>query len=322
MSLRIPTTQQIFDRIISNFEVALGQTIPEADKAFIRVLAGVESLNFTTLAKYASERSFQNFALTATGKDLDIIGIEYDVIRKAATATKLRLTAIADGAYTVEAGSILAGDDNGVRYLTDSLLSGGAGNFNVEVTSATLGSETVLEAGATLQFEGSITNVQSEAVVFQTTVRGEDVESDEAYRQRILAEIRTVGGGGNGVDYKRWSEEVIGVATAYPYAGKSLHWTITNSVFSFIGAPTNEIHSSLPPWIFDFTVDMGIKAGHYIQVFGATNPGNNGIFLVIDANLTSIEINCDLISESSGASVTITNLSLPGDRTVFVEGVQ
>jgi uncharacterized phage protein gp47/JayE/sulfur carrier protein ThiS len=38
----------------------------------------------------------------------------------------------------------------------------------------------------------------------------------------VLAEIRTVGGGGNAVDYRRWSEEVDGVLRAYPYAGNPI----------------------------------------------------------------------------------------------------
>ena len=47
-----------------------------------------------------------------------------------------------------------------------------------------------------------------------------DRETDDAYRRRILDEIRTVGGGGNSADYRRWGEEVDGVARVFPYSGK------------------------------------------------------------------------------------------------------
>jgi len=68
LAINIPTTQEIAERNISNFESKIAQTVPAVDKAFFRVLAIMEAFNYTELYKFAAERALQNLAITATGR--------------------------------------------------------------------------------------------------------------------------------------------------------------------------------------------------------------------------------------------------------------
>ncbi len=76
MSLKLPTTQELFNTYLAQFESDLNQSSPLNDKAFLRVLAVIEAGGDQGLYKYAAERALQNLAITATGKDLDRIGLE------------------------------------------------------------------------------------------------------------------------------------------------------------------------------------------------------------------------------------------------------
>jgi hypothetical protein len=81
MALVIPTSEETKDLNQANIESSLNQDTPPNDKAYNKVIAGVEGLNVTGLYKYGAERAKQNLALTATGQDLEDIGAEYGVLR-------------------------------------------------------------------------------------------------------------------------------------------------------------------------------------------------------------------------------------------------
>lgn len=232
MSFDILTTKEQADQNLANIEGRLNQDTPLADKAFNRVLSIVEALGFTSLAKFAIERALQNLALTATGGDLDLLGAEFDVLRKQAVSTVL--TATLPGVDTTKIPQTVdfKGDANGVRYFLDA--STEIGNPTPGVAELTLTAETPgvignLQLGDTLSIGTQIAGAETVATVAvitgQTTAiltTGAEREQDDAYRLRVLDQIRALCGGGNTTDYRLWAQEVAGVARAYPYAGKPI----------------------------------------------------------------------------------------------------
>ena len=66
MAQNIPTTQQVKDQNLANYESKLNQTSPLTDKAFLRVQSAVEALIFTILFKLIADRAKQALAITAT----------------------------------------------------------------------------------------------------------------------------------------------------------------------------------------------------------------------------------------------------------------
>jgi len=226
MPLTIPKTSEVIAQVLANFESEIGQTTPLAPKAFLRVLAGVLGAQFTTLYKYGVERSLQTLALTATGTDLDLIGSNYGVDRKAGVAAILTVISASGNTPGTQVTPAIdwVGASNNVRYnSTTTATVSGAGVVTFDVQAQDVGVAGNLNFGDELIIGSPVAGLDSTVVVTidsANATEGLDRETDEAYRRRVLNEIRTVGGGGNGVDYRTWAEEAEGVAAAYPYSGK------------------------------------------------------------------------------------------------------
>lgn len=234
MSLNIPTTQQIKDRNLTNIESKLNQTSPSNDKAFNRVIAGVEALNHTELYKFGVERAKQTLALTATGEDLERIGQEFNVIKKPAEAAVLKITVPGVNGTTLPATINYIGDLNGLRYIPDSSHIVSSGIATVDITAELTGVSGNLNIGDTLSLDSQVSGMENTATVTEILNTGAETEGEEIFRERVLFAERIVTGGGNAADYKIWAEEVAGVTRAYPFAGKPFD----QIVFSFPGDRT------------------------------------------------------------------------------------
>jgi len=220
MAIDIPTTTEINEQNISNFEVRIGQTIPTNDRAFVRVLSAIEAGLFTSHYKYAVDRILQNLALTATGDDLDRIGTNYRVYRKAAIAWVGTIDQPAANGTTIPITVDYVADASGIRYIVNAAAVAAGGSATVSVTAAEPGENGSLSASDTLTIGRQIAGITSTTATFASTVTaGVDRETDTEYRRRILNEIRTVGGGGNSADYRTWAEAVTGVSRVFPFAG-------------------------------------------------------------------------------------------------------
>jgi hypothetical protein len=220
MSLQVPTTQESFDSYLSNLESQLGQNSPLNDKAFLRVLAAIEAGGDQGLYKLAIERAKQNLAISATGDDLDRLGAEYGVIRDPGAAAVLTVNLPGTDSTVIPTGTSFIGDANGERYFSDAeaTISGGSATFNV--TAENTGSLGNLQVNDTMSISSQIPGSGSTATVTVIDTIGADEETDEEFRPRVLTAVRASTGGGNAFDHKIWAEEVSGVATAFPYAGR------------------------------------------------------------------------------------------------------
>lgn len=220
MPQNIPTTQEIKDQNLANFESKLAQTSPLADKAFLRVQSAVEALMFTILYKYAAERALQNFALTANGAGLVIIGAEFDVLKKAAVATVLTFTLPGTNGTIIPAGTDFIGDSNGARYFSDSSATVTGGVATITATADIVGIAGNLNISDILTIGTQIAGAENTATVTVIDTTGAEEEEEDAYRERVLFAIRATSGGNNATDYKIWAEAVAGVETAFPFAGR------------------------------------------------------------------------------------------------------
>ena len=229
MAFNIPTTQETIDQFLANLEASLGQSSPINDKAFLRVVSVAEGIVFTSLYKYAAYKVKQTLAITAFGVGLDIIGAEYGVIRKAAEATVLTATLPGTNTTVIPQTIDFIGDANGIRYFLDSSETIGAptpGVAELTMTAEDVGVVGNLQVGDTLSIGTQVAGAETVATVAIITGQtvailntGAEEETDDAYRIRVLDEIRGTFGGGNLADYRKWAQEVAGVARAYPYSG-------------------------------------------------------------------------------------------------------
>lgn len=247
MALNIPTTQQTVSDAIANFESELGQTIPLTEQAFVRVLSVIHGFTFTTLYKYATERALQNLALTATGEDLDRIGINYGVIRTTAVSTQVQVTLSATTGTVIPINTDFIGDFNGLRYFTDSEVTAVSGVATLNITCEQPGVAGNLQVGDTLTLVSQISGAGNQASVSTLITTGADRETDDNYRPRVLAALRTTTGGGNSSSYKEWAEEVAGVFQVYPFTLRPGGGTLPGDRTVYVQAETSVDSDGIAP---------------------------------------------------------------------------
>jgi phage-related baseplate assembly protein len=219
MAYQITTTQQNIDKNIAFMQARLNQEVPVVDKAYTRVVSIIFGTVETSITKLSVERALQCLALTATGENLDNLGKEYGVIRKAAEAAVLTGTIPTTAEVTLPQSYSFTGENNSVIYFPNASYTSVANVITATVTSEELGISGNLNIGDTMVMSSPLAGASSTLTVTEIVTVGAPQETDDAYRQRILTEIRTVKGGGNSADYRKWSEEVSGVLRTFPYAG-------------------------------------------------------------------------------------------------------
>lgn len=232
MAYELPTTLEQFETFLANLESRLNQTSPLNDKAFNRVLAAMEAMSFTSLAKFAAYNVKQILIITSFGDGLDVHGAELELPRKLAEATVLTATLPGTNGTLISQTIDFIGNANGVRYFLDSSETIGtptSGVAELTMTAETLGVVGNLQLGDTLSIGTQVAGAETVATVAVITGQteailntGADKETDEAYKIRLLDRIRAIFGGGNSADYREWAQEVAGVTRAYPYSGKPI----------------------------------------------------------------------------------------------------
>lgn len=218
--LNIPTTKEIADSNIANFENKLGQDAPINDKAYLRVQSVIDAMNFTQLYKFALERSLQNLATTATGEDLENIGEEYGVDKGQAISTVLIADLPAVNGTIISPTRTFVSKLTGIRYSVESQVVAAGGVATLTLIAQLAGVDGNLINGSELTIDSPVPGAESVATVTSTSITGANEEDEEEYRVKVLDAIRQSGGGGNSSDYRNWSQEVEGVKRAYPFAGK------------------------------------------------------------------------------------------------------
>jgi len=299
------------------YESRLSVTTPKSPKAFTNVLAVAQSAADKSLEKYATERSRANLASTASLEDLKVIGKENNVIIDPAIAAQINVTMTAAALATLPIGKQWIADSTGAYFTTNATYTESGGNIVAVLTAEDRGTDANLDNAETLSIGSPELGVGSIATVTSTAVEGEDEETITAYRRRVLAEIRNKGGGGNLADYREWSEEVSGVARAYPYSGKPITWTVTADDIFFAA-----VDSSINSTVTDFTDEdvVGVLGvGCMITISGSA--ANDGQYTVQSKSATKIVVAETIIDTGAGVDITAVNTSLPGDRTVFVESI-
>lgn len=219
MAFSIPTTNEIRAELLSRISSAINQDIPTLEKSFVGTVAGALAMVVTPIYKYATERARQNLALTATLSGLDSIGQNFGVDRNTGTPAIVTVDVTGTDSSTIPITAAWIGDSNNVRYYPEEAhtFSGTTGQINL--VASEVGDTGNAVSGDTFTLSIPLSGVDSSATYSAMDTDGADRETDDDYRRRVLDEIRTVGGGGNSADYRRWGGETNGVYRVFPYSG-------------------------------------------------------------------------------------------------------
>jgi uncharacterized phage protein gp47/JayE len=210
MAYRIPPTAELAATALAKYETKLAQTSPINDRSFLRVLSAVLAALTTGNYQLAAERATQNLALTATGNDLILIGENFGVVYKRATAAELTAELPATNGTVIDTTIGFIGDANGVRYFPQASATATGGIATLSLIAEETGTVGNLNVSDTLTIERQVAGAETVATITVVATIAADDEEEEDYRNRVLFEIRTVGGGGNAVDYRTWAEQTPG----------------------------------------------------------------------------------------------------------------
>lgn len=244
MTIQPTTIQDIDDLIVAQIESTLSQTVPLLPKAFIRVLSKTLGGVYVLLYKYCGFMFLQLFVETMTNDLTEVNGKWIRPLTEmgnlvgigpptAAVAAEFDVDVdiiLPTGASTLNSGTPLLSDSNGVTYVTVGDLSygGGGAPATETITVRAAGDQNGgngagdvgnLDVGETLSFVAPPANIERDGEISAINVTGVDEETETVYRSRIAARWQTPPQGGAYADYSLWGETVSGIVNVYPYTG-------------------------------------------------------------------------------------------------------
>ncbi|EFJ8793646.1 baseplate J/gp47 family protein [Escherichia coli] len=181
--------------------------------------AGMSHLHFSYLDWIAT----QSNPFTAEGEWLAAWGALKSVYQKDATAATGKVVKFNGVAgRNIPAGSLL-NRINGVQYKLDRPVTIGddrTGTGSITAVFPDIGSSlTAADANApantALSLDSAIDGVDNTVIATEAITGGANMESQEAFRQRVLQAYQSIAEGGSEDDYKRWALEVSGVTRAW-----------------------------------------------------------------------------------------------------------
>jgi uncharacterized phage protein gp47/JayE len=215
----IPTVAEIRARIISDMETAIGQTVPWLPKALTKVIAGaiagIDILLYNSILWVYS----QAFPDTADYDALVLLGKLVSIVPTGAVKAVITANVYGTNGESVAAGTTYFSTPGRSVYqvTTGGTIAGGL--FLATLTALTAGEAANVANGVELSIVTPDTALTGSAIVVGTTTDGEDAESEEQFRVRVVARYKRRHTGGSPADYYLWGLEAPHFIWVSPVAG-------------------------------------------------------------------------------------------------------
>lgn len=321
MSLNRPSLLTIINRMLADLKNRVDNSQTFLRRSVFKILAYVFGGALHLIYEFLEWIKNQIFVLTADEEYLERLGNEYGILRDA--GTKGTGSALATGTIgiSIPAGSEVQSDD-GYKYRIDAAeVIGAGGNVTVDLTAVEVGDDYNQDANTILSFTSPIAGIDSGITVDSSAITsGEDEETVEEYRARVLFRKRFPPHGGTEPDYIVWAKEYSGVTRAWTipeYQGIGtigLAFVMDNEADIF---PDEAERNAVKAYLISHTdavlgkivgIPVTAEPGFFvIEVFPMTvnmtielSPNNGTVQAAILANLQ------DLILERGGSGQTIT----------------
>lgn len=276
----IPSTKEIYDKLIASFESNFGSTTPILPVSVFGVIAKIIAPIVALLYKLISWGILQQFVSTASFQNVTLNGKTISPLRELAglvlpdpepkpaqnAIIDIEITTLSASNDVLESGAQLISQSNQWVYTTVDpvdLSKPSPITAQVKATKDPAADDTTdpyfgggaggnLEEGSLLTFVSPMINVSKTAVVIGTSQVGADSESEEAYRARVSSAFGTIPQGGAIGDYRTWGLTVTGVFQIYPYTGifqvlDSTNKTWGACVESYVQTTTDIDPDGIPP---------------------------------------------------------------------------
>ncbi len=188
-----------------------------SDAYWLADALSVELLQLESAAEALSHEILPDEAIEL----LDRHAAVYAITRRAASAAVLTVAVTGTPSTTpaIPAGSKMSSPSGALFTVSDaSVALDGSGNGTLSVVTADEGgSAGTLANGAVLTWQSAPAGLNPTGTVASITTSGEDEETDEELRARLLDRLRQRPASGNAEDWRDWTETCDGVEEAYVY---------------------------------------------------------------------------------------------------------
>lgn len=217
MAFTRPSLQSLIDRVQGDIKNALGLNVilrRTVEQAFAKAIAGVAH----SLHGHLIFISRQIFPDQAEQQFLERWASIYNIERVSATFTQFTASGTGTDGSIIPAGTEVERSD-GASYTTDAEATVSGGVFSVAMTAVDSGATPNVSVADQVSFVSPIAGVDSDLSVASVEVEGEDTETDESLRARVLDRIQNPPSGGTANDYIQYARSVAGVTRAWVLPG-------------------------------------------------------------------------------------------------------
>lgn len=203
-----PTLAEIRARIQADMQDQIPSTWPSVVGAIGYVYAAVVAAAVWGVYQFGAWVYRQMFADTASDANMLRIAAFYGITPVLAVKWAGTVTATGTSSTAIPSGTKLTRLD-GVEYESTALATiGGGGTVAVSIRAVVAGEDGNFTSG-TLTWASAITGLDSEATFASTTTTGDDEESADSVRIRLLNHLRTPPQGGATADYEAWVRAAV-----------------------------------------------------------------------------------------------------------------
>lgn len=226
MAFARPTLQELVDRIQSDLTTRLALVGAVLRRSVIAVLARVEAGAAHLQHGHLEYLSQQIFPDTSEMEFLERQAELYGLSRTAATYASGTVTATGTNGTEIPDGTVLQRAD-GQQYETSGDVTVSGGTAVLTVTALSAGVLGNADSAVVLTFVSPIAGVNASATVDSGgLIGGNDTETDDALRARVLDRMQSPPHGGDADDYVRWAKEA-GASRAWVYPQELGAGTVT-----------------------------------------------------------------------------------------------
>lgn len=217
MPFERPSLSALVSRAQTDMQTRITGATTLLRRSVLKVLARVQAGANHLLYGFLDYQSKQLFVLTSDEIGLKTHGQEWGIDRDDAAA------AVGNAAVTGTTGLVVPEDTelqsaDGQIYTVDADVTLAAGTGTIAITAQQEGADGNQDAATILTFVSPISGIDSTATVDSDGLNdGEDIETVESWRARLLARKRNPPHGGAEHDYVTWMLEVDGVTRGWSF---------------------------------------------------------------------------------------------------------
>ncbi len=209
------TIQEIRAQILADIESETGTSTPLFERSVYRIIAVALSGVVNLLYRYLDWVKRQIFVRTMDSESLALRAEEFGMSRSPGKKWVGEIEITGTSGTLVPSGTLFQFSGDVYQTTQDVILP--AGPVASPVESLDIGEKVQRDVNDVLSMVSPISDVERDALIVLTSQNAEDPESDESFRERILARQQRPPQGGSAADFVAWAREVPGVVKAFAY---------------------------------------------------------------------------------------------------------